>query len=89
MVEQELRLCTVKGRVGYFHTWEHFSQPLPASPMIGGASAGVESSVLGIVEFENGVERVYPTSIKFCDEKNAMLHNLNQQAGGRDGTETD
>lgn len=72
-IEYERRLCTVNGRLGYFHTWEHFSQPLPASPMVGGQPAGVSSNVLGIVEFPEGVERVYPTSIKFCDGENANL----------------
>ncbi len=27
----------------------------------------------GIVEFEDGVRRVGPSSIKFCDEENAIL----------------
>lgn len=83
-VENELRLCTVEGRVGYFHTWEHFSQPLPGSARIGGPPAGVSSSVLGIVEFIDGVERVYPTKIKFCDEKNQLLSVL-EKAGEHDG----
>ena len=28
---------------------------------------------MGIVEFKDGVRRVDPVSIKFCDEKNAVL----------------
>lgn len=31
------------------------------------------SKVFGIVEFEDGVRRVGPSSIKFCDEENAIL----------------
>lgn len=81
-IEQGLRLCTVNGRLGYFHTWEHFSQPLPASPMVGGTPAGVSSNVLGIVEFPNGVERVYPTSIQFCDEKNKLLCVIQKEMEG-------
>jgi len=72
------RLCTVRDETGYFHTWEYFSKPLPASPLIGGEPAGVFSQVYGIVEFKDGVRRVDPTAIKFCDEENAMLHNINE-----------
>ncbi len=60
-VRWETRLCTVDGETGYFHTWEHFSK------------SGVMSIVSGIVEFEDGVRRVDPTQIKFCDEQNEIL----------------
>lgn len=72
-VEWSTRLCTVNGEHGYFHTWEHYSKPLPASPLVGGEPAGVLSVVFGIVEFKDGVRRVDPTAIKFCDEMNTML----------------
>lgn len=72
-IKQERRLCTVNGETGYFHTWEHYSKPVPASPLVGGEPAGVYSIVHGIVEFEDGVRRVDPTKIKFCDEENKML----------------
>lgn len=77
-IKQERRLCTVRGDHGYFHTWEHYSKPLPASPLIGGEPAGVFSKIFGIVEFEDGVKRVDPTDIKFCDEENAMLSWFNK-----------
>ena len=67
------RFCKVNGKVGYFHTWEHYSQPVEASPLVGGSPAGIYSRVFGIVEFTDGVERVDPTEIKFCDENNAGL----------------
>ena len=63
----------MNGKVGYFHTWEHYSQPVEASPLVGGSPAGIYSRVFGIVEFTDGVERVDPTEIKFCDEDNAGL----------------
>ena len=63
-IKEERRLCTVKGETGYFHTWENYSKPL---------AAGVFSKIFGIVEFEDGVRRVDPTKIKFCDEENEML----------------
>lgn len=69
----ETRLCEVKDKMGYFHTWEHYSKPLEASPLMGGAPAGVFSKVFGIVEFSDGVRRVDPSDIIFCDEENAML----------------
>ena len=75
-VEWTTRLCTVGDRTGYFHTWEHFSKPLEASPLIGGAPAGVFSKVFGIVEFPDGVERVDPADIHLCDEENEMLKNF-------------
>lgn len=73
VVKQERRLCTVKGQTGYFHAWENYSKPLAASPMIVGEPAGVFSKIFGIVEFEDGVRRVNPTEIEFCDEENEML----------------
>ena len=72
-VRPELRSCTVNDELGYFHCWEHFSQPIGASPFVGGAPAGVVSKVYGIVEFADGVRHVEPSTIKFCDETNAYL----------------
>lgn len=72
-IRQERRLCTVNGKLGYFHYWEHYSRPVEASPLRGGAPAGVISFVRGIVEFPEGVGYVSPADIKFCDDENAML----------------
>lgn len=72
-IKQERRLCTVNEETGYFHIWEQYSKPLEASPLVGGAPAGVFSKIFGIVEFEDGIRRVDPTEIKFCDEENEML----------------
>lgn len=72
-IQWHTRACTVNGEYGYFHTWEQYSKPLPASNVVGGAPAGVFSTVYGIVEFANGVRRVDPTYIHFCDEENAWL----------------
>ena len=72
-MEWKTRLCKVKDDLGYFHSWEHYSKPLGASPMIGGAPAGVFSKMFGIVEFSDGVRRVDPLEIVFCDEENRML----------------
>ena len=73
-LEWRTRLCEVNGEKGYFHIWEMFSKPLEASPLIGGAPACIFSKVFGIVEFSDGVKRVDPTDIKFCDEENNMLN---------------
>ena len=78
-IEQHTRMCTVNGQTGYFHTWETYSKPLEASPLRGGAPAGVFSKVFGIVEFKDGVRRVDPTDIKFCDEENASLSMFNKE----------
>ena len=72
------RLCTVDGELGYFHCWEHFSQPIGASPFVGGAPAGAISKVYGIVEFADGIRHVEPSTIKFCDEDNAYLVEMNK-----------
>ena len=77
-IKPELRLCKVNlgtsyDELGFFHCWEHFSQPIGASPFVGGAPAGVVSKVYGIVEFADGVRHVEPSTIKFCDETNAYL----------------
>lgn len=68
-VEFPTRLCEVKGELGYFHLWEQWSNVVDASPLRGGQIG----QVYGIVEFRDGVRRVDPSSIKFCDEKNAVL----------------
>lgn len=67
------RLCEVKGELGYFHLWEQWSNVVDASLLRGGHPAGQIGQVYGIVEFKDGVRRVDPESIKFCDEKNAAL----------------
>lgn len=72
-IHWETRLCTVEGENGYFHTWEQYSKPVEASPLRGGAPAGVFSKIYGIVEFADGVRRVDPAHIKFCDEEHAAL----------------
>lgn len=78
-VEWNTRLCTVKGETGYFHTWEHYSKPLPASPLVGGEPTGLFSQIFGIVEFKDGVRRVDPTAIIFCDEQNAILNSISEK----------
>lgn len=77
-IEWKTRLCEVRGRVGYFHVWEHFSKPLEASPFVGGPPAGVFSKVFGIVEFSDCVKRVDPTDICFCDDDNSILNEMDK-----------
>lgn len=78
-VRQERRLCTVNERIGYFHMWEQWSEPVGPSVVAGGHPAGAVSHISGIVEFPTGVERVYPRDIKFCDEKNHFLCQLQKR----------
>lgn len=75
-IELKSRLCQVDEELGYFHAWEHYSKPLEASPLIGGALAGVFSKIFGIVEFSDGVRRVDPSKIVFCDEENEILSEM-------------
>lgn len=72
--EFQTRLCEVKGELGYFHLWEQWSNVADASLLRGGHPAGQIGQVYGIVEFKDGVRRVDPESIKFCDEENAALY---------------
>lgn len=81
-VKRETRLCKVGDKYGYFHTWEQYSVPTPESPLIGGAPAGVIAQVFGIVEFADGVSRVQPYEIIFCDEQSRCLAQLNAIHGG-------
>lgn len=74
----ETRLCKVDGELGYFHTWEQYSRPIGASPMVGGPPAGVFSCLYGIVEFEDRIQRVDPTKIQFCDEDHSGLCVMNK-----------
>lgn len=82
-LEWNTRLCKVKGELGYFQTWELYSQPLEASPLIGGAPAGIFSRVYGIVEFPDGVRRVNPVNIEFCDENHADICAMNKYEAER------
>ena len=77
-IEWETRLCEVDGELGYFYTWEQWSNVVDASPLRGGHPGGQVSQVYGIVEFKNGVRRVDPYRIKFCDEQNAMLAEMEE-----------
>lgn len=83
-MEWKTRLCLVGEKFGYFHAWEHYSKPLEASPLMGGAPAGVFSKMFGIVEFSDGVRRVDPTDICFCDEDNETLKEIAKGAYGND-----
>lgn len=87
-VEWLTRPCRVNGELGYFHTWEHYSIPVEASPLVGGAPAGVIGQVYGIVEFSDGVKRVQPCDIKFCDEQNELLNEMAKHERGEDDGQT-
>lgn len=69
-IRYETRLCKVKGELGLFHCWEHWTNVIGASALRGGHTGGQVGQVYGIVEFKDGVRRVEPTSVHFCDETN-------------------
>lgn len=77
-IEWKTRLCEVDGELGHFHTWEQWSNVVNASPLRGGHPGGQVSQVYGIVEFKNGVRRVDPTKIKFCDDRNQSLYEMEE-----------
>jgi hypothetical protein len=72
-IRWETRLCEVDGELGYFHCWEHWSNVIDASPLRGGHPGGQIGQIYGIVEFKDGVRRIDPAKIKFCDDENAIL----------------
>ena len=81
-IEYVTRLCKVdKGwaaKFGYFHCWEHYADVLAPGLTVGSHPGGQYVRVYGIVEFEDGVERVNPSNIKFIDEQNEYLTKLNE-----------
>lgn len=56
-ITMENRLCKVGKEIGYFQCWEQYSDM---------SSPG--SRVFGIIEFNDRVERVDPSKIRFVDE---------------------
>lgn len=67
-IQNQLRPCIVGGKKALFHCWEHYSNVVEASPLIGGAPVGTISCVYAIVEYENGhMMRVHPYNVKFCN----------------------
>ena len=72
-ITQKLRICTVNGKLGYFHCWEHYSKPVEASLLMRGAPEGIISFVRGIVEFPEGVGYANPADIKFCDDEHEYV----------------
>lgn len=85
-IRWETRLCEVNGELGYFHTWEHWSNVVDSSPLRGGHPGGQVGQIYGIVEFKDGVRRVDPSKIKFCDEINANLCEIEKAWGGAEQT---
>lgn len=75
--EPELRLCKVGDQLGYFHTWEQWSDVIAPSLMRGGHQGGVISQMYALVEFTDGVKRVQPCDIKFIDKNNIFLAKIN------------
>lgn len=67
------RLRQVGDELGQFHIWEQWSNVVDASPLRGGHPGGQIGQVYGIVEFKDGVRRIDPAKIKFCDDENAIL----------------
>lgn len=78
----ELRPCIIKIEVGevrgIFHCWEHISEIIEPSPLKGGHSGGVVAATVGLVELDDGsIIKVYPTSIRFVDNKVIQYFNEN------------
>lgn len=62
----DLRKCSVNGKIGIFHCWEHYATVAAPSLMVGGHSGGQISQIFAIVEFPDGtVKRVEPYDVRF------------------------
>lgn len=75
----KLRLCEVNGELGQFHIWEQWSNVVDASLLRGGHPGGQIGQVYGIVEFKDGIRRIDPAKIKFCDEENTILAEMDRR----------
>lgn len=63
-----MRTCKYKDKNYLFHCWEHYSEIIEPSPMVGGHGGGVIGCTFAIVEDEEGhVFRVHPYEIHFTD----------------------
>lgn len=78
-VKKELRLCKVGKEIGYFHCWEQYADVITPGLTVGSHPGGQYSRIFGIVEFDDGIERVSPEKIKFIDETNDMLRFWNKE----------
>ena len=76
--KKELRLCKVGKKIGYFHCWEQYADVMAPGLTVGSHQGGQYYRVFGIVEFNDGIERVDPEKIKFIDEYNASLVAMNK-----------
>lgn len=72
--KKELRECKVNKELGYFHCWEQYTDVITPGITIGSHLGGQYSRVLGIVEFDDRIERVDPSKIQFVDEVHNFLH---------------
>ncbi len=56
LISRPKRKCRLMNSdtVAKFIDWEHYSMPLEASPLVGGAPAGVFSRIYAVVELEDG-----------------------------------
>ena len=77
-VKKELRLCKVNEELGYFHCWEQYADVISPGLAVGSHPGGQYYRVFGIVEFNDGIERVDAEKIKFIDEYNASLVSMNK-----------
>lgn len=72
----ERRLCKVDDQIGYFHCWENYADVVSTDLIVGSHPGGQFSRVYGIVEFKDRVKRVEPYKIKFINEENAVLNEM-------------
>lgn len=95
-IEWKTRLCKVGERLGYFHGWERYinerSEPARSQWLFMGGNwnGGVcsfRNRMVGIVEFSDGVRRVDPSEIVFCDEENQMLSEMEKMRKEREAND--
>lgn len=67
MCKNNLRICRVHGRLGYFHEWVNFAYQAVPVYAIDSCQNSTTSTICGVVEFDDRVVLVNMSDIKFCD----------------------
>lgn len=86
-VRKELRLCKVGEKIGYFHCWEQYGDIIFPGIMIGSHPGGQYSRTFGIVEFDDRIERIDPTTIQFVDETHNFLRAYSKMNDKKENTD--
>lgn len=66
-IRPELRECTVNGKPGYFHCWEHYSNPI--EPEVVGRPRTVILSTFDPIDFKKEIVTTTGDTIVSCSNR--------------------